>query len=358
MRVFNTRIQEIEFNQLNEKEKEKYLQLLKEQNIKMTYDIDKDEYMALLKIQKTLKKPEEKKEKTKTRALARNKSANILYHDDCMDNSIYNRKTPVKRIKRKSFQKFPENEAFFNKEKMAMITKYQFVFDQVNFFEMNTVPILIPLLKIIKYMEVMYGLLFEQISRKRSYKYIDLGLTLFLYYQNLYPDNYNQRRTFLAKWVYSLDKFKYLREVDFFRQVLIKTVDDDLILYFLYLRENFRFQTQNYFLDHNKDQKDPREIKIETKFGRVILESAFYFNPEFSQNLLRIYDDFVKNSFEISYYDFLFFSMDKVTPAMAEGIDVMTFLIALYDDEDTQKPDIYRRPFDKTPAQTSKVVKD
>jgi len=57
---------------------------------------------------------------------------------------------------------------------------------------------------------------------------------------------------FLAKWVYSLDKFKYIREVDFFRQVLIKSVDDDLILYFMYLRENFRFQTQNYFLDHDK----------------------------------------------------------------------------------------------------------
>lgn len=46
---------------------------------------------------------------------------------------------------------------------------------------------------------------------------------------------------FIAKWMYSLDTYKHLREVDFFRQILIKTIDDDIILYFLYLRENFRF---------------------------------------------------------------------------------------------------------------------
>lgn len=86
---------------------------------------------------------------------------------------------------------------------------------------------------------------------------------------------------FLAKWVYSLDKFKIIREVDFFRQILIQRVDHDIVLLFMYLRENFRFQTQNYFLNHDKHQKDPRWISIEKKFAIIILKTAFYFNKNF-----------------------------------------------------------------------------
>ena len=86
---------------------------------------------------------------------------------------------------------------------------------------------------------------------------------------------------FLAKWVYSLDKFKMIREVDFFRQILIQRVDHDIVLLFMYLRENFRFQTQNYFLNHDKHQKDPRWISIDKKFAIIILETAFYFNKDF-----------------------------------------------------------------------------
>ena len=61
----------------------------------------------------------------------------------------------------------------------------------------------------------------------------------------------------------------------------MKNIDDDLIIYFLYLRESFRFQTHNYFLDHDKDQKDPREIEITLKLAKIILHSAFYFNQDF-----------------------------------------------------------------------------
>jgi len=48
----------------------------------------------------------------------------LIYHQDCTEININNRKKPLKVYRRKSFEKFPENEAFFNKEKMAMITKY------------------------------------------------------------------------------------------------------------------------------------------------------------------------------------------------------------------------------------------
>lgn len=57
MRTYNTKIKEIDFKDLDPAQKEKYLKILEEQKIKMTYDIEDEEYLAILKIDKEKPKP-------------------------------------------------------------------------------------------------------------------------------------------------------------------------------------------------------------------------------------------------------------------------------------------------------------
>lgn len=50
MRIFNTKIKEIDFKELDPQEKKKYLDLLKKSEIQMTYDIENEEYLALVNL--------------------------------------------------------------------------------------------------------------------------------------------------------------------------------------------------------------------------------------------------------------------------------------------------------------------
>ena len=38
----------------------------------------------------------------------------------------------------------------------------------------------------------------------------------------------------------------------------------------------------------------------------------------------------------------MFFSLQITPPEEIEGLNLMTYLIALYDDEESQRPDIYK----------------
>lgn len=52
MRLYNTKIKEIDFKDLDPEDKQKYLNILKRNEIKMTYDIENEEYIALLNLEK------------------------------------------------------------------------------------------------------------------------------------------------------------------------------------------------------------------------------------------------------------------------------------------------------------------
>ena len=50
MRLFNTKIREIDFKDLDKEDRLKYLNLLKKSEIQMTYDIENEEYLALVNL--------------------------------------------------------------------------------------------------------------------------------------------------------------------------------------------------------------------------------------------------------------------------------------------------------------------
>ena len=52
---------------------------------------------------------------------------------------------------------------------------------------------------------------------------------------------------------------------------MIDRVDDDIVIFYLYLRENFKFQTYHYFLNLDTLEVDPSKIKKSYKELKDIL---------------------------------------------------------------------------------------
>ncbi len=52
MDTFKIDLKEVNFSDLTPTQKKNYIRLLKERNIKMTYDIETDKYIALVEVEK------------------------------------------------------------------------------------------------------------------------------------------------------------------------------------------------------------------------------------------------------------------------------------------------------------------
>ena len=354
MKSYNTDISPINLEDLEEEDKQRYLKLLKENKMKFTYDIEKDEYVALVQLE--VKEDEKKKKNNYIK-----KDKKIIYkkhgdtHSDCLNVFLNNRNKKEEKKRKRINYLNPKNEAVLNEKKFNLVLKYENIFHQVNFSEMNSIPIIIPMKILYEKIEFFYNKFFDRILNIKNYKAIDLSKVIYNHYNKKYKDNYNFKRQRLAKWAYSLEKYKQNREIDFFRQILLKKIDLDLIIFYLFIREHFKFQTFNYFLNHFPNDKSPKDVHIGYKKGKEIITTTFYHNNFIQKYMLDLYENKFKKVKHIYYYDYLFFSLTKIDLQDVVKYEIFDYMISLYDFKDT--PDIYSKPFEQNPHLTNYKMK-
>ena len=175
---------------------------------------------------------------------------------------------------------------YMNQTKKFILGKYPKVFRNLSLSNIKSAPILISLPVLMRKIEEIYNELTQRLLRKKSRMVLDVSQVT----RELTERNMKSNPTYLIQslinLVYSADKHGDHPEASQFLKFLVMPVADFDVLYYLYIRQNYKILTHNSFLNNRVTGKDPTKLDMDFTTAMEICDHAFYYNPAARSALL------------------------------------------------------------------------
>lgn len=212
--------------------------------------------------------------------------------------------------------------------KKEILEKYAGVFANIKISEIKGAPILISRAAVCRRMEEIYNDQFQLLLKGQTTALLALGKVT---HDRMKKCSKKTRSFFLQSLMnlmYSADKYGDHPEISQFLKFLQGPSRDLSLLYYLYLRQNFKILTYNSFFNHKKTAKDPLKIDVSYTQAMDIIEQAFYYDELVAHDLKKHMRTKVKPKQRIKYYPFL---LSLLQPEIGyRDLELMNYVIALY----------------------------
>lgn len=327
----------------------KLTKVLNEHQVEFQLDPKTGQYVAYLDLKKhKVKPPPRKRDYTLTKHRVKQQD----YHPDCRSNSLKRRafkgasksrsvkkfeKPQVKTLARPASMTTMKTYNIINEKKQSILKEFQPLFPDLDFYNIKTAPILIGISFLSRKIEFFYNKQFEAILRTKSSAALNLSRVIYGYYLPKYKESKLYLTQKIADLVYTIYKYKQTDEIRVFYEFLTQERDADSYLFYLYIRQHFKFITFTYFLNHKSTEKDPREITITREKAFEIIDSALYFSDPAAAEVKAQLAHKMQNRKLLSYYGFM---LGCIEANLAyDGMDLMSRCLSLYNFRNN--PDVY-----------------
>lgn len=217
---------------------------------------------------------------------------------------------------------------YMNTTKKFILGKYPKVFSNLRLSNIKSAPILIPRAVLMKKIEEIYNELTQRLLRKKSLSVLDASLVTRELTERAMKSNPTYLIQSLINLIYSADKHGDHPETAQYLKFLVMPTGDMELLYYLYIRQNFKILTHNSFLNNRVTGKDPTKMTMKFTEAMEICDHAFYYNPGAREALRKVIKSKVKPKQRIRYYDFLMAAMNA--GLVYEDLEMLHRLIILY----------------------------
>ena len=239
-------------------------------------------------------------------------------------------KKQVKQKKKPSNKAWEKGKKFsyMASSKKDVLEKYPKVFQEIQISEVKGAPILNSRAEVVKKIEEIYNDQFQRLLKQKSLRGLDLPRCVYNYFKKNFKTSRNYFVQALANFMYSCDKYGDHEEVSQFLKFVQGPQKDLQLVYYIYLRQNFKILTYNSFFNHKKTAMNPLLIDISYTKSMEILEQAFYYDELVMNDLKKHIRTKVQPKKRIKYYDFL---LGLLEPDVGyRDLELMNYLIALY----------------------------
>lgn len=322
------------------KSNKKLGKLLQENKVDFQYDSETEEYVAILDVIKQKKQSKRsvspristKKYAKSSKSVQKSPSRSKRSMKQTVSKSI--RKSQTSRRAKSLFN--IKTYKIINEDKHEILKQFIPFFPKIDFENIKTAPILISRKFLMRKLELFYNKQFESILRVKSTTALGLADTIYEFYK----PKYNESKTYLvqtiANIVYSVYKYRHIREINLFYEFLTQKQDDFSFLFYLYIRQNFKFITFNYFLSHKISEKDPKDLYIDKEKAYEIILSAMYFSNDATKAIRKELIRKTKQRKNVNYYEFLLICFE--TELDYSNMDLMARSLALYNFKNNHDP--------------------
>jgi len=217
---------------------------------------------------------------------------------------------------------------YMNQTKKFILGKYPKVFSNLRLSDVKSAPILIPRSVLMKKIEEIYNELTQRLLRSKKRSVLDICQVTRDETEKAMKSNPTYLIQSLINLVYSADKHGDHPETAQYLKFLVMPTGDYDLLYYLYIRQNFKIITHNSFLNNKVTGKDPTKIDMSYTTALEIANHAFYYNPKAREALRRIVKSKVKPKQRIRYYDFMVAVMEA--GVAKEELEILVRLLDLY----------------------------
>ena len=217
---------------------------------------------------------------------------------------------------------------YMNKTKKFVLSKYPKVFSNLRVSDIKSAPILIPHSTLMKKIEEFYNEQTQRLLRTKKMGVLDMSKVTREVTQKAMKANPTYFIQSLTNIVYSADKHGEHPEVAQYLKFLVSPTGDDALLYYLYIRQNFKITTHNSFLNNRVSGKDPLKMDMSYTDALEIADHAFYYNPKARKALQDAIKSKVKPKQRIRYYDFMVAAMGA--DLVYEELEMIHRLVILY----------------------------
>ena len=217
---------------------------------------------------------------------------------------------------------------YMNKDKKFILGKYPNVFTNMRISNIKSAPILIPHSVLMKKIEEIYNELTQRLLRSKRKSVLDICTVTKEVTEKAMKSNPTYLIQSLINLIYSADKHGEHGEVAQFLKFLMMPNGDYSLLYYLYIRQNFKIITHESFLNNKVTGKDPVKMDMSYTTALEIADHAFYYNPKARETLRNVIKSKVKPKKRLRYYDFLTAAMEA--ELSYEDLEMLHRLIILY----------------------------
>ena len=218
--------------------------------------------------------------------------------------------------------------SYMNSTKKFILEKYPKAFNTIRISEVKGAPILIPRSTLMKKVEEIYNEQTLQLLRKKTKKVLNIAATTREYTRSIMKSNPTYFIQSLTNLVYSADKHGDHPETAQFLKFLVGPTGDDSLLFYLYIRQNFKILTHESFLNNRVSAKDPNTMDISYSMAVDIIDQAFYYDSTTRQTLKDAVRKKVQPKHRIRYYDFVM-TLLRVKLSYSK-LDMVKYLVMLY----------------------------
>ena len=345
MKGYKTDIVPVEFSKLKAETRTNLETLFVENKVKFNYDVDKGEYVALLRIEKDKDPISRSKSSPYIRPKALEDRELRVFdprketHTECKGMTVETRvispywpskaipplyremKKTASSIDLRPIQVVPE-------KKLNVLSKYQSKFPWIEFEKLLTIPTIMGHIKLSKKIEVFLNRQFDAVQKKKKMEALNLGQVIFDQLSKKYSDQQIFLSQKLVSLLYSIDRYaETCKDVEIFRNFLLGDQGNPALLYFLYVRTFYKMVSFNFFLDHASVEIEPAKLSVTREQFDEISAQAFYF----SQGLQSTFRERLAPVFKgrsAKYYDFMA-GVAESFPRLPK-VDLLPYVLALY----------------------------
>ena len=217
---------------------------------------------------------------------------------------------------------------YMNQSKKFILGKYPKVFSGLRISDIKSAPILIPHSVLMKKVEEIYNELTQRLLRSKKRSVLDVCTVTREMTERAMKSNPTYFIQSLINLIYSADKHGNHPEVSQYLKFLMMPNGDYSMLYYLYIRQNFKILTHESFLNNKVTGKDPLKMDMSYTTALEIADHAFYYNPKARECLRKILKTKVKPKKRLRYYDFMMAAMEA--ELSYEDLEMLHRLIILY----------------------------
>ena len=330
----NTAVVDIHLNKLSDGEKRRFENILLKNDVKFNFDIQRQQYVALLQIEKDVQPMQKSKSVTFLRPKGPPKVPTAItqknFHQDCGDTFLEPRpfipqRTQIQKEKFKETAPARSDKlksrspnlvraksvinvrdgAVVVKTRLEVLERYQHCFPQLNFSKILFTPVHISKPFLMRKIEFFYNKQFDAIQRYKTPQAVNLPKVIYDFLLNKYKDTPNYYLQSLVNLLYSVDRHHEEPEIDLFQQFLTEPIGSERLLFYLYLRQVFKILTSNFFLNHTANEADPSKLRLTKDQAITIIEQACYNLDTIRDQLLNGLALALNTRTSIGYYKFL-----------------------------------------------------
>ena len=218
--------------------------------------------------------------------------------------------------------------AYMNTTKKFVLSKYPKVFGNLRLSDVKQAPILLTRQVLMKKIEEIYNEQTRRVLRKKSLAQLNIPLVTREYMDQNVQGKKNSLIQSLSTLIYSADKFGDYPENAQYLKFLVGPTSDLTLMFYLYIRTNFKIITYNSFLNNKVTGKNPIKIDMSYSDAMDVIDQAFYYNAKARKALKDGVRTVVKAKQRITYYKFMTAIME-VNLAYGD-LELMHHLILLY----------------------------